>query len=67
MFFSKFQCASQQLILVADVGCNVNRLTPELNPSAQSCLPRFFTGVLIFKGLAARLLYKSFAFKGLIT
>jgi hypothetical protein len=22
----------------------VNPLTPELNPSAQSCLPKFFTG-----------------------
>jgi hypothetical protein len=22
----------------------INPLTPELNPSAQSCLPRFFTG-----------------------
>jgi hypothetical protein len=22
----------------------VNHLTPELNPSAQRCLPRFFTG-----------------------
>jgi hypothetical protein len=24
--------------------CNVNPLTPELNPSAQRCLTRFFTG-----------------------
>jgi hypothetical protein len=23
---------------------NINPLTPELNPSAQGCLPRFFTG-----------------------
>jgi hypothetical protein len=23
---------------------NINPLTPELNPSAQRCLPRFFTG-----------------------
>jgi hypothetical protein len=23
---------------------DINLLTPELNPSAQSCLPRFFTG-----------------------
>jgi hypothetical protein len=22
----------------------INHLTPELNPSAQRCLPRFFTG-----------------------
>jgi hypothetical protein len=39
---------------------------PELNPSAQSILPRIFTGILIFKGLTARRLYKSFGVKGLI-
>jgi hypothetical protein len=56
----------------------MNPLTPELNPTAQRCLTRFFTGVLllepciflleilIFKGLAARRLYKSFGVKGLI-
>jgi hypothetical protein len=44
----------------------INPLTPELNPSAQRCLPRYFTGVLIFKGLTARRLYKSFGGKGLI-
>jgi hypothetical protein len=43
-----------------------NPLTPELNPSAQRCLPRFFTGILIFKGLTAGRLYKSFGVKGLI-
>jgi hypothetical protein len=32
----------------------INPLTPELNPSAQRCLPRFFTGILIFKGLIER-------------
>jgi hypothetical protein len=37
---------------------DVNPLTPELNPSAQHRLPRFFTGILIFKGLTARRLYK---------
>jgi hypothetical protein len=40
-------------------------LAPELNPSAQRCLPRFFTGTIIFKGLTARSLYKSFVIKGL--
>jgi hypothetical protein len=40
----------------------INPLTPELNPSAQLCLPRY----LIFKGFNARRLYKSFAVKGLI-
>jgi hypothetical protein len=43
----------------------VNPLTPELNPSAQSCLPRFFTGIVIFEGLTARRLFKSFDVKGL--
>jgi hypothetical protein len=45
---------------------SINPLTPELNPSAQRCLPRFFTGILIFKGLIARRFYKSFGVKGLI-
>jgi hypothetical protein len=44
-----------------------NPLTPELNPSAQRCLPRFLRGILIFKGLTARRLYKSFCVKGLTT
>jgi hypothetical protein len=43
----------------------INPLTPELNPSAQCCLPRFLLGILIFKGLTARRLYKSFGVKGL--
>jgi hypothetical protein len=47
------------------VFCVVNTLTPELNPSAQRCLPRFFTGDFIFKGLTARRLYKSFGVQGL--
>jgi hypothetical protein len=42
-----------------------NHLTPELNPSAQRCLPRFLLGILIFKGLTVRRLYKSFGVKGL--
>jgi hypothetical protein len=42
-----------------------NPLTPELNPSAHRCLTRFFTGILIFKGLTARRLYKSFGVKWL--
>jgi hypothetical protein len=45
----------------------LNPSTPELNPSAQRCLPRFLLGILIFKGLTARRLYKSFGVKGLIT
>jgi hypothetical protein len=40
-------------------------LTPELNPSAQRCLPRFFTGDFNFEGFAARRLYKLFGVKGL--
>jgi hypothetical protein len=43
----------------------INPLTPELNPSAQRCLPRFLLGILIFKGLTARRLCKSFSFKRL--
>jgi hypothetical protein len=27
----------------------VNLLTPELNPSAQRCLTRFFTGILLLE------------------
>jgi hypothetical protein len=40
-------------------------LMTELNPSAQSWMPRFLLGILIFKGLTARRLYKSFSIKGL--
>jgi hypothetical protein len=46
-------------------GFVVNTLAPELNPSAQRCLPRFLLGILIFKGLTARRFYKSFGVKGL--
>jgi hypothetical protein len=42
-----------------------NPLTPELNPSAQRCLPRYLLGIFIFKGLAAGRLYKSFGVEGL--
>jgi hypothetical protein len=52
------------LVVVFSATC-INLLTPELNPSAQSCLPRILLGILIFKGLAARCLYKSFGVKGL--
>jgi hypothetical protein len=37
---------------------NLNPLTPELSPSAQRCRD-FLLGILIFKGLTARRLYKS--------
>jgi hypothetical protein len=43
-----------------------NPLASELDPSAQRCLPRFFIGDLIFKGLTARRLCKSFGVKELI-
>jgi hypothetical protein len=46
-------------------GGRVNPLTTELNPYAQSCLPRFLLGILIFKGLTARRFYKSFGVKEL--
>jgi hypothetical protein len=45
---------------------SITLLTLELNSSAQRCLPKFFLlGILIFKGLTARRLYKSFGVKGL--
>jgi hypothetical protein len=43
----------------------INPLTPELNPSAQRYLPKFLLGILIFKGLTERRIYKSLGFKGL--
>jgi hypothetical protein len=43
----------------------INHLTPELNPSAQRCLARLFTGDFNFKGLTAPRFYKSFGVKGL--
>jgi hypothetical protein len=42
----------------------INPSTPELNPSAQRCLPRHLLEILIFKWLTARL-YKLFGVKGL--
>jgi hypothetical protein len=48
--------------------CHINNpWSSELNPFTQRCLPRFFTGILIFKELTARRLYKSFGVEGLIT
>jgi hypothetical protein len=44
---------------------HINALTPELSPFAQRCLPRSLLGILIFKGLTARRLYKSFGIKDL--
>jgi hypothetical protein len=44
----------------------INTLISYLNSFAQSCLPIFLLGTLIFKGLAARRLYKSFGAKGLM-
>jgi hypothetical protein len=46
------------------VGRTINPLTPELNLSAQRCRD-FLMGILIFKLLTARRLYKSFDDKGL--
>jgi hypothetical protein len=37
----------------------LNPLTPELNPSANAACRDFLVGILIFKGLTARRLYKS--------
>jgi hypothetical protein len=45
------------VLLILALSKDVNHLTPELNPSAQRCLPRFLLEILIFKGLTARRLY----------
>jgi hypothetical protein len=46
---------------------SVNLLTQELNPLPHNAACRdFLLGILIFKGLTARLLYKSIAVKGLM-
>jgi hypothetical protein len=45
----------------------INPLTPGLNPSAQRCPSRILLGILIFEGLTARRLDKSFGVKGLTT
>jgi hypothetical protein len=42
-----------------------NPLTPGLNPSAQHVCREFLLGILIFKGLTARRICKSFGVKGL--
>jgi hypothetical protein len=55
----------QDSVCRSDIQSKINPLTPELNPSVQRCLPRFFTGVLIFKGFTVRSLCKSFGVKGL--
>jgi hypothetical protein len=44
----------------------VNRLTPELCPSAKCCMWRIFTGILIFKALTGRRHYKLFGVKNLM-
>jgi hypothetical protein len=44
---------------------NINPLTPKLNPSVQRCLPTYLLGMLMFKGLNARRVYKSFGVKRL--
>jgi hypothetical protein len=64
-WFCRFGCAIDILPLTGSCHVIINPLMPELNPSAKSCLPRFFNGDLIFKGLTARRLYKSFSVKGL--
>jgi hypothetical protein len=64
--FEKKGTGNEKYCIKVHVFWYVNPLTSELNPSTQRCLPRFFTGILIFKGLTARRLYKSFGVKGLI-
>jgi hypothetical protein len=50
---------------IAVARVTIKPLKPELNPSAQCCLPRILLGILIFKELNARRLCKSFGVKGL--
>jgi hypothetical protein len=52
-------------MLPAETIAMINPLTPELNPSTQRCLPRFFIGLLIFKGPTAVRVYQSLDVKGL--
>jgi hypothetical protein len=59
-------CVNRPLTVHAPSMTVVNPLTPELNPSAQRCLPRLFTGDFNFYGHTARHIYKSFGLKGLI-
>jgi hypothetical protein len=42
----------------------VTPLTPELNPAVQRCLPKFFTGLLILKGLLREVFISRSALKG---
>jgi hypothetical protein len=68
--FNQFKTVCCKIVTLVH-GCNGRRKvvfspsTPELNSSAQRCLPRFLLGILIFKGPTARRLYKSFGVKGL--
>jgi hypothetical protein len=64
--FNYFNCFFVNWFSLLRHQLSVNPLRPGLNPSAQRRLPRFFIGILIFKGLTARLLYKSFGVKGVI-
>jgi hypothetical protein len=43
----------------------INPSMPELNPPPNAACRDFFLGILIFKALTARRLFKSFGFKGL--
>jgi hypothetical protein len=47
-------------------GSKINPLKPELNPSRSAACRDFLLGILSFKDLTARRLYKSFGVKGLI-
>jgi hypothetical protein len=61
-----FQTIALRLSLVRPRTRKVfNPLTQELNPSAQRSTEIFLLGILIFKGLTARRLYKSFGVIGL--
>jgi hypothetical protein len=63
--YSTWKDMTQLTVAFRTFSYTLNPLTPELNLSAQRCLPRYFTGILIFKGLTALRLHKSSGFTGL--
>jgi hypothetical protein len=47
-----------------EIASSINPLTPELNPSAQRCLPRFLLGILFLKGSLRDALMSRLALNG---
>jgi hypothetical protein len=55
---------SSGYLYIHPTGPWLNALTPELNPSAQRCLPRFLLGILILKGSLRDVFISRSALKG---